>query len=247
MTSHNGQSCAEFHNVGKWLGEKWVFQGINASLPASKVTAIIGASGSGKTTLLRLINGLYEPDEGTVFVMGDEVPVQNRHEFRRKIGYAVQGAGLFPHMTIETNITKLATLEGWDDDRIESRLTYLLELTDLSDEFRNRYPYELSGGQQHRVGLCRALMLEPKVLLLDEPFSAIDAITRHEIQQAFRDLQSKLGFSAVLVTHDLREAARLADHLLVLAEGNVVQAGPVNDVLSNPEPTFLEPLVESTS
>ena len=246
MTS-NAENCAEFQNVGKWLGEKWVFRGINESLPAAKVTAIIGASGSGKTTLLRLINGLYEPDEGTLRVLGEEVPSEDRHVFRRKIGYAVQGAGLFPHMTVETNITKLAVLEGWDPDSIETRLQYLLELTDLNSDFRTRFPYELSGGQQHRVGLCRALMLEPKMLLLDEPFSAIDAITRHEIQQAFHDLQRKLEFSAVLVTHDLREAVRLADHLLVLAGGGVVQAGSVNEVLADPEPTFLQPLVESTS
>ena len=241
------ESCVEFHNVGEWLGEAWVLRGINAKLPTAKVTAIIGASGSGKTTLLRLINGLYVPDEGHVEVMGEDVPTQRQHTFRRKIGYAVQGAGLFPHMTIEANITKLAQLEDWEPSKITERLNYLLELGDLRADLKQRYPYELSGGQQHRVGLCRALMLEPKILLLDEPFSAIDAITRYEIQEAFRALQRKLEFSAVLVTHDFREAQRLADHMLVLADGQVAQQGELADVLANPEPTFLRALVASAA
>lgn len=240
-------SCAQFENVGKRLGGAWVFRGVDASLPAGAVSAIIGASGSGKTTLLRLINGLYAPDEGSVHVLDEPVPARDGFAFRRKIGYAVQGAGLFPHMTVAANVTKLAILEGWDAERIDARLDELLALVDLDRELKSRYPYELSGGQQHRVSLCRALMLEPSVLLLDEPFSAIDAITRHEIQNAFRELQQQLRFSAVLVTHDIREAARLAHHLVVLADGAVVQQGLTDDVLANPEPSFLQALVATQS
>ena len=237
--------CVEFKNAGKFLGEEWVFRGIDANIPDAHVTAVIGASGSGKTTLLRLINGLYQPDEGEVKVLGEDIPQESQHLFRRKIGYAVQGAGLFPHMTIESNITKLAKLDGWSNERVQARLNELLLLTDLDVEMKERYPHELSGGQQHRVSLCRALMLEPKLLLLDEPFSAIDAITRNEIQESFVELQRKLAFSAVLVTHDFREATKLAHHLLVLGDGGIEQQGALQDVIDDPASAFLKELVET--
>ena len=237
--------CVQFQNAGKYLGEDWVFKGINAQIPEAKITAIIGASGSGKTTLLRLINGLYRPDEGDVRVLGEQVPRKHQHHFRRKIGYAVQGAGLFPHMTVESNITKLAKLDGWSRERIQPRLENLLQLADLDIEMKERYPHEISGGQQHRVSLCRALMLEPKLLLLDEPFSAIDAITRNEIQDSFLALQRKLQFSAVLVTHDFREANKLADHLIVLADGSIEAQGALQDVVDSPNSAFLQELVET--
>ncbi|MCY4093979.1 MAG: ATP-binding cassette domain-containing protein [Gammaproteobacteria bacterium] len=237
--------CVEFENAGKYLGEAWVFRGVDVNIPAAQVTAIIGASGSGKTTLLRLINGLYRPDEGDVRVLGENIPNKSPHLFRRKIGYAVQGAGLFPHMTIESNITKLAKLGDWSSDRIRARLDDLLDLTGLDADMKGRYPHELSGGQQHRVSLCRALMLEPKLLLLDEPFSAIDAITRNEIQDAFIELQRKLAFSAVLVTHDYREATKLAHYLLVLGDHGIEQHGALHDVIERPTSLFLRELVET--
>ncbi len=237
--------CVEFQNAGKFLGEDWVFRGVDANVPNAQVTAIIGASGSGKTTLLRLINGLYRPDEGDIKVLGEDIPQKNQHLFRRKIGYAVQGAGLFPHMTIESNITKLAKLDGWTQERIQPRLDELLELTGLEIEMKERYPHELSGGQQHRVSLCRTLMLEPKLLLLDEPFSAIDAITRNEIQDSFIELQRKLAFSAVLVTHDFREATKLAHYLLVLGDDGIEQKGTLQDLLDNPASSFLQELIET--
>ncbi len=246
MTSDT-EFCVGLNNVGKFLGEQWVLRGLSATMPASKVTALIGPSGCGKTTLLRLINGLYRPNEGQIDVMGKPIPDRNLHLFRRKIGLAVQGAGLFPHMTIEQNIVKLAVLTGWNRERIEGRLRELMELTDLDSSMQHRYPYELSGGQQHRVSLCRALMLEPKMVLLDEPFAAIDAITRREIQSAFQRLQQHLQFSAVLVTHDFREVTLLADHVVVLAQGGIVQHGPRDEVLAKPEPSFLQGLVESAT
>ncbi|MCY4130211.1 MAG: ATP-binding cassette domain-containing protein [Gammaproteobacteria bacterium] len=244
MESDNAP-CVEFKEIGKFLGEHWVFRGIDAQIPNAQVTAIIGASGSGKTTLLRLINGLYRPDEGEVTVLGEDIPQKSQHLFRRKIGYAVQGAGLFPHMTIESNITKLARLDGWTQDQIQIRLDELLRLTDLDFEMKERYPHELSGGQQHRVSLCRALMLEPKLLLLDEPFSAIDAITRNEIQDSFVALQRQLRFSAVLVTHDFREATKLAHHLIVLGNGTIEQQGALQAVIDEPASSFLQELVET--
>ena len=237
--------CVEFKNAGKFLGEDWVFQGVDVRIPDAQVTAIIGASGSGKTTLLRLINGLYRPDQGEIKVLGEDIPQKKQHLFRRKIGYAVQGAGLFPHMTIESNITKLAKLDGWTQEHIQSRLDELLELTGLDFDMKERFPHELSGGQQHRVSLCRALMLEPNLLLLDEPFSAIDAITRNEIQDAFTELQRKLAFSAVLVTHDFREATKLAHFLIVLGDRGIEQHGDLHDILEHPTSPFLRELMQT--
>ena len=241
------EACVEFERVGKVLGENWILRNVDVALPHGKVTAVVGSSGSGKTTFLRLINGLFQPDEGSVSVFGKPVPTTKVHEFRRKIGYAVQGAGLFPHMTISANVTKLAVLEKWEPNHIASRLDQLLELTDLDLELKERYPYELSGGQQHRASLCRALMLEPTMVLLDEPFSAIDAITRTEIQDSFLALQRKLQFSAVLVTHDFREAKKLADYLVVLSDGSVSQHGPLESLLANPASQFLESLMQASA
>lgn len=240
-------ACVELQNVGKILGDHWVLREVNVSLPKGRVTAIIGPSGSGKTTLLRLINGLLRADEGTVSVFNEPVPIAKAHAFRRKIGYAVQGAGLFPHLTIEANITKLAKFEKWSQVQIDERLDELLTLTDLDPDLKSRYPYELSGGQQHRVSLCRALMLAPSMILLDEPFSAIDAITRTEIQESFSALQSKLQFSAVLVTHDFREAKKLADHLVVLSDGKVSQYGELESQIEKPATPFLQDLILTAS
>lgn len=245
--SENANTCVQFRGAGKYLGDSWVVREVNAELPTGETTAILGESGSGKTTLLRLINAMYEPDEGCVEVFGEVAPASNLHEFRRKIGYAVQGAALFPHMTIAENITCIAALEAWQAEQMSDRLDELFTLTGLSTELRDRFPHELSGGQQHRVGLCRALMLEPRLLLLDEPFSAIDAIARQDIHAEFSELQAKLQFSAVLVTHDFAEAKRLATYLLVLVNGQVVQQGATADVLTNPKPAFLKALIATSS
>ena len=239
--------CVEFTNVAKKIGEHPVLKNLNAKLPKAQTTAVLGESGSGKTTMLRLMNAMYLPDEGHVHVMGQPVPQVGLPQFRRKIGYAVQGAGLYPHMSIESNISCLARIVKWPAERIEERLTFLLDLTGLTPDMRERYPHELSGGQQHRVGLCRALMLEPQLLLLDEPFSAIDAITRRDIHQSYLDLQRKLQLSAVLVTHDFEEAKRLADFLVVLVDGEIAQLGPIKEVLDDPKADFLRGLMESAS
>ncbi|MBD3646580.1 MAG: ATP-binding cassette domain-containing protein, partial [Pseudomonadales bacterium] len=182
--------------------------------------ALVGESGSGKSTLLQIINGLVVPEEGSVFLHGETLDYGDLPRIRRRMGYAVQGAGLFPHMTVEDNITLMAQLEGWPGDEIRRRYEYLLNLLELPLEFSERYPHSLSGGQQQRVSLCRAMMLNPPLMLLDEPFSALDPITRDTIHEEFIRLQSAESRSIDLVTHDMSEAVKLAQYTVILIEGD---------------------------
>ena len=238
MSSH----CLRLNAAGKRFGERWVLRNVSLELPAGQTTAIVGESGCGKTTLLQLANGVLRPDEGTVEALGGAVPERGIEAFRRRIGYAVQGAGLFPHMTVRQNITLLAKLEQWPAQRIEDRLRELLDEMALDASLAPRYPIQLSGGQQQRVGLCRALMLKPEMLLLDEPFSAIDPIARAGLHDAFHHAQRLEGVSALLVTHDMREAVKLAHHVVILGDGRVLQAGPTSEVLANPQPGYVTDL-----
>ena len=235
----------QFENVGKRFGDQWVFRNLTLDLPAGQTVAIVGESGSGKTTLLQLVNGVHRSDEGEILVLGEPVPETNLHLFRRRLGYAVQGGGLFPHMTVFQNATLLARLERWEEDRYETRFEELMALTGLDSDLRDRYPYQLSGGQQHRVSLCRALMLEPDVLLLDEPFSAIDPMTRSEIHEAFIRLQEQEKVSSLLVTHDIREAVGLSQYLVIMANGTVIQHDTTNQVIANPESSYVSPLLDA--
>ncbi len=236
-------SCVSFSGVGKHFAGDWVFRDITFSCPSGETTAIVGESGSGKTTLLQLVNGVLRPNQGTVHVLGGEVPAQGIEAFRRRIGYAVQGAGLFPHMTVRQNVDLLARFEGWSRDAIEARFAELLEEMGLDTSLADRYPNQLSGGQQQRVGLCRALMLKPGLLLLDEPFSAVDPITRIELYEQFVHAQRHEGVSALLVTHDMREAVKLAQHLVIVGSGEVLQAGETSAVLAAPRPGYVARLV----
>ena len=233
-----------FHGVGKRFDD-WVFRGVDLALPAERTSAIVGESGCGKTTLLQLVNAVLRPDEGGVEVLGNAVPDAGLEAFRRRIGYAVQGAGLFPHLTLVENVSLLARLERWDDDDVTARVGELFELVGLTRDLDDRYPHELSGGQQHRAGLCRAMMLKPDMLLLDEPFSAIDPITRVDIYGEFETLQGREQVTTVLVTHDIREARRLADYLVVMGDGGVVQAGDLEEVVSSPASDQVKRLLES--
>ena len=237
-------ACVQFIGVEKSFtpGIK-VLDGVTLDLPDKVTTAVVGASGSGKTTLLQMVNAVVTPDLGEVRVFGSAIPSGDLVSFRRSIGYSVQGAGLFPHLRNRDNVTLLAKLERWDAQRIESRFQELLEQMGLPGDIADRYPGELSGGQQQRVGLCRALMLEPRLLLLDEPFSAVDPITRVGIYERFEEVQQRTGVSTVLVTHDMREAVRLAAYLVILRSGEVLQAGPTRQVLDAPADGYVEKLV----
>lgn len=238
-------SVVSFKGVGKHFDGNWIFRGLSLDLPSSQVVAIVGESGSGKTTLLQLINGIVRANEGTVEVMGKPVPETELEQFRRGIGYAVQGGGLFPHMTVYRNVSLLSQLEHWDPEESQKRYLELLTMVGLDPGIKDRYPYQLSGGQQHRVSLCRALMLRPKILLLDEPFSAIDPMNREEIHQQFIEIREQEKVSALLVTHDVREAVALSHYLVVMANGRVVQHGSTQDVIGEPEESYVARLLET--
>jgi osmoprotectant transport system ATP-binding protein len=232
-------------NVSKSYGAYQALQDISLSFEDQVTTAIVGPSGSGKSTLLQLLNGLIVPTTGSVVVFGQPIDYRHLPTLRRQIGYAVQGTGLFPHLTVERNITLLARLAGWDGARIEARARDLMEKVGLSWDFSGRYPHELSGGQQQRVGLCRAMMLNPPLFLLDEPFGALDPVTRREIHGEFLRLQAAEPRTMILVTHDLREALRLAQRMIVLDHGRIVQRGSCTEVLDVPATEFVRTFFRS--
>ena len=238
-------ACVEFKQVHKRFGTLTVLDNVSVSAPMGQTTAIVGASGSGKTTMLQLVNGVLRPDAGEVRVFGATVPTTQVERFRRGIGYAVQGARLFPHMTGRQNVTLVAKLEGWSEQAMEERLQALLVEMDLPLEVADRLPREMSGGQQQRLGLCRAFMLKPQLLLLDEPFSAVDPITRVDIYERFNEVKEHEGVRSLLVTHDLREARRLAEYLVILHEGRIAQHGATLQVLTEPASEYVKSLVES--
>ena len=234
----------ELDNVGKHYGDTVVLDDLCLGITAGRVTALIGESGSGKSTLLQLVNGLLVPDTGEIRVFGSPVPRTETSRFRRRIGYAVQGTGLFPHLRTADNIGLLGRLEGWSRDRVEARVAELMTLMDLEPALVRRYPHELSGGQQQRVGICRAMLLAPEILLLDEPFSGVDPLTRADIHARFAALMAAEPATVVLVTHDIQEAVRLANDLVVLADGRVLQAGAVDAVMAAPRDARVARLFE---
>ena len=211
----------ELDAVSKSFAGRTVLRNLSLSFGAGSVTAIVGASGCGKSTLLKLCNGLLRPDAGAVRAFGETLDERKLPELRRRIGYAVQGTGLFPHLTARDNISLGASLAGWDGAAIGARVEELLDLMHLDESLLDRYPHQLSGGQQQRVGLCRAMMLRPDALLLDEPFAAIDPITRFDIHQQLLEILAAVPATVILVTHDMREAMLLAQRIVVMHDGAV--------------------------
>ena len=240
-------SIITFTNVSKLYGDNVVLSDIELEIPNQQTTVIVGQSGSGKTTLLRMVNGLIRPDSGRLEVFGDLVPEENIENFRRKIGYAVQGAGLFPHLSVKENIVLIARLEGWSPEDIDERFEMLMRQMELPLDLSGRIPNELSGGQQQRVGLCRALMLKPKLLLLDEPFSAVDPLTRLELYEVVEKLNTNEAVGIVMVSHDLGEAKRLGDRMVVLQNGKILQNDLIINVIGNPATPYVERLVQSAT
>ena len=238
-------SRVEFQSVFKQLGTTEVLKGIDLKLPANRITAVVGESGSGKSTLLEHINGLLKPDSGKVRVAGVDLDYADLTSVRRTIGYAVQGIGLFPHLTVTQNISLLARIEGWLPSRIAARRGELMDMMELPAGLGERYPSGLSGGQQQRVGICRALMLKPKLILLDEAFSGVDPITRRAIHEEFLRLQSAEEITVVLVTHDMSEARHLAHYLVVLKDGRVAQADSLAAVVAAPGSDYVAGLFAS--
>ena len=206
----------------------------------------LGPSGCGKTTLLKMTNRLYEPTSGTIYLNGQDILQLEAVELRRQTGYVIQQIGLFPHMTVEQNIAVVPRLLYWDQPRIDDRTDELLDLVGLPPaEFRKRYPSQLSGGQQQRVGLVRALAADPEVLLMDEPFGAIDAITRSSLQKELLRLQRRLQKTILFVTHDVDEALLLADKIVVLREGRLVQYDEPCNILNTPANDFVRQLLDT--
>jgi osmoprotectant transport system ATP-binding protein len=232
-------------NISKFYGDHQALHDVDLTFADDVTTAVVGPSGSGKSTLLQLINGLERPSHGTVLAFGKPIDYQRLPELRLRIGYAVQGTGLFPHLTVEANITLLARLARWDGERITARTDELMGLVNLPPSYGKRYPHELSGGEQQRVGLCRAMMLNPPIFLLDEPFGALDPMTRGEIQREFLHLQRSEARTIVLVTHDLREALKLAQRLVVLDRGRLVQHGTYEEILEHPADAFVRSFFQS--
>ena len=232
----------EFEHIIKSYGGRPVIRDVSLALPVNTTTAIVGESGSGKSTLLQLINGLVLPDSGSIRVQGELLDYSRLTRVRRSMGYAVQGAGLFPHLTVRENVTLVASLEGWPSGRIRDRYDDLLALFSLDDELSGRFPHSLSGGQAQRVGLCRAMMLDPPLLLLDEPFSGLDPITRASIYREMLQLEYTGDRSILLVTHDMSEAARLAERLVILKQGQVIQQGSAQEIKASPADDYVREL-----
>ena len=232
-------SVIEFENICKSYNQTRVLKDVSLSLPEAQTTAIVGESGSGKSTLLQLVNGLIQPDSGILKIEGQKINYRSISSVRKKMGYVVQGAGLFPHLTIRRNITLLAQLSGWEPRSMDERCDELLDEFGLDADLSERYPHSLSGGQQQRVGLCRALMLDPRLLLLDEPFSALDPITRGSIYNQFLKVIRK-DKSIILVTHDINEALKLAGHLVILRNGRVIQEGEPRSVVNHPADEYVK-------
>lgn len=212
-------------DVYKSYGATMALAGVDLAVGEGECAVLIGPSGCGKSTLLKTVNRMTEPDRGEVEVEGVPVRAYRPEELRRKIGYCIQGVGLFPHFSVEENIAVVPRLLHWPEEKIQERIRYLLELSELPAAYRTKRPRELSGGEAQRVGVCRALAADPPILLMDEPFGAVDPLTRDTLQLAFRSIQRELKKTVLFVTHDVEEAILLGDRILVMNSGRIEGAG----------------------
>lgn len=235
----------ELRSISKRYAEKQVLHPLDLDIPSGEVIALLGQSGCGKSTLLRIIMGLIPPSTGQVLFDGRPMSELPLLETRRRIGYVIQEGGLFPHLTAAENIAIVARFLRWDKNRIQRRSLELCELTHLDPEVLSRYPLQLSGGQRQRLGLMRALMLDPAVLLLDEPLGALDPMIRSELQEDLLSIFRQLQKTVVVVTHDLHEAAYLADQVVLLKEGTIVQQGPIDQLIQQPSDDFVRQFVHA--
>ncbi len=229
----------ELHAVSKSYNGQAAVHAIDLAIPAGQTTVLIGPSGSGKSSLLRLLAGLLRPDSGAITLDGAEIVPATLPSMRRRMGYVVQDGGLFPHLTARGNVTLMARYLGWDAKRMETRVAELAEMTQFPRDGLERYPAQLSGGQKQRVSLMRALMLDPDVLLLDEPLGALDPMIRSELQTDLRGIFQKLAKTVVLVTHDLGEAGYFGDLIVLLHDGRIVQQGSLADLVHKPADPFV--------
>lgn len=236
----------ELQNVTKRYGDQTVVDRVSFRVAPGETLVLLGGSGSGKTTTMKMINRLIDPDSGTITVGGKRIASIAPHELRRQIGYVIQRLGLFPHLTVAENVGITPRLLGWEAGRIRARVESLLELVELEPALISaRLPHELSGGQAQRVAVARALAAEPPVLLLDEPFGALDPLTRERLQLSFCRIREQLGLTVVFVTHDMVEALVVGDRVAVMREGRLLQIGSVTELAANPVDSYVSELISA--
>lgn len=234
-----------FDKVTKKYGDTVALNAFSHSFLENSVNVIIGKSGSGKSTLLQLLMGIQRPTSGTIFAFDQAIKYDDLIQHRRKFGYAVQGAGLFPHLRILENIMLPARMCEWPEAKMCNRARELLALVELPREYERRYPHELSGGEQQRVGLCRAMMLDPAVYLFDEPFGALDPMTKAEIQDEVLRIQKREPRTIILITHDFNEAVKMGDSILILENGMLAESGSRDNLIKNARSGLMQHLIQS--
>lgn len=235
----------KLHNVSKTFGKTKALHTTTLDIQPQTTTVIIGPSGCGKSTLLRLIIGLIKPDNGNIFVDGEMLRPQNLYSIRHKMGYVIQDGGLFPHLNARENISLLGTYLGYEKTQIEGRINELCELTKYPVDALARYPSQISGGQRQRVSLMRALMLDPAILLLDEPLGALDPLIRFELQNDLKEIFKILGKTVVMVTHDIVEAGFFGHKIVLLRDGIIIQDGTIRDLVQNPSEAFVAEFIKA--
>lgn len=238
-------ALVQLRDVAKRYADTSALHPTNLSIERGQTTVMIGPSGCGKSTLLRLVIGLTEPDQGAIDFDGVQITHDNIEMLRRRIGYVIQEGGLFPHLSARSNIVLMARYLGKSEPEIKSRLSELCELTRFTENLLERYPIELSGGQRQRVGLMRALMLGPQLLLLDEPLGALDPLVRAALQKDLKEIFDRLKQTTLMVTHDLAEAAYLADKIVLMNDGGVVQQGSLADLRDRPATSFVSEFINA--
>ncbi|MGT2866249.1 ATP-binding cassette domain-containing protein [Streptococcus fryi] len=238
------EKIVEYKQVSKYYGDSVIIDHFNLTIGKGDFLCIVGSSGSGKTTIMKMINGLIMPDSGLVLVEGKQITHSELIELRRKIGYVIQGNALFPHMTVGENIGYVLRLEKVSAAEYDKRIKESLQLVGLSIDLIDRYPDDLSGGQQQRVGIARAYANHPNILLMDEPFGAVDSITRYQLQKDLKLIHRQTNCSVVFITHDIQEAFKLATHILVLDKGKIEQFGTVDEIKNRPKTPFVRDLIQ---
>ena len=234
----------KFKNISKSYENNLILDNFNLEINRGEFLTIIGSSGCGKTTVLKLINGLLTPEAGNIYVEGKDIGEVDQIKLRRKIGYAIQGIGLFPHMSIEKNISYVLNLINKKDKvKIDKKVRELIKLVGMDEDVLKRYPSELSGGQRQRIGIARALAAEPHILLMDEPFGAVDEITRKMLQEEIIKIHKELGVTIIFVTHDIREALKLGTKVLVMDKGQIIQYDSPSKIQENPKSDFVKELI----
>lgn len=241
-------TAVEFKHINKQFKNSAypALNDVSVSIEEGEFVTILGSSGCGKTTMIKIINRLYEPDSGDILLFGKNIRDENPVELRRKIGYVIQQVGLFPHMTVAENIATIPKILKWEKQKLKEETDRMLRLVQLDpDEFRSRYPAQLSGGQQQRVGLARALIANPRIMLLDEPFGAIDAINREILQNELKSIHEKLKCTYLFVTHDIREALKLGTKVIIMNEGKILQYATPDEIVKEPADDFVANLLKT--